>query len=328
MFRTIPPITKNLIIINVVFYLLQLVFSSQGGDLNYMLGLHYFQANDFHLWQPLTYMFMHASLMHLFFNMFGLWMFGGLIERTFGQRHFIIYYLVCGLGAAFCQELSQFFQVYSMISAQGAGITDMMHLSMADKMMLNNFGLTVGASGCIYGILLAFGMSYPEERIFVFPLPVPVKARWFVCIYVFIELWQAISNAHGASDGIAHIAHLGGMVFGYLLIKYWRGASPQFNGWDGYEVDNPRDGFFAKISSWLRSMTRKKDDYTFGQQGTKRGPWFEGKWHTAQTTTTTSAEVNESKKKNSEEIDAILDKIRRSGYDSLTEAEKKKLFEQ
>jgi membrane associated rhomboid family serine protease len=163
--------------------------------------------------------------------MFALWMFGGTVERTFGEKRFLIYYIICGLGAAICQEISQFVQIYAMLPSE-VTIEQMFHLSYADRMALNAF-TTVGASGCVYGILLAFGMSYPEERIFIFPLPVPVKAKWFVIAYAAIELGSALSSR---GDGVAHVAHLGGMLFGYFLIKYWRKTSDTFNGWDGYEI--------------------------------------------------------------------------------------------
>ena len=228
--RNIPNITKNLLIINIICYMAKLVLT---GRINFdnVFGLHFFLAEDFHLHQLLTYMFMHASFTHLFFNMFALWMFGGTVERTFGEKRFLIYYIVCGLGAALCQELSQFVQIYAMLPPE-ATIGEMFHLSYADRVALNAF-TTVGASGCVYGILLAFGMSYPEERIFIFPLPVPIKAKWFVMGYAAIELWSALSSR---GDGVAHVAHLGGMLFGYFLIKIWRKTSDTFNGWDGYEI--------------------------------------------------------------------------------------------
>jgi membrane associated rhomboid family serine protease len=228
--RQIPNITKNLLIINIICYMAKMVLAGRI-DFGNVFGLHFFLAEDFHIHQLLTYMFMHANFTHLFFNMFALWMFGGTVERTFGEKRFLIYYIICGLGAAICQEISQFVQIYAMLPSE-VTIEQMFHLSYADRMALNAF-TTVGASGCVYGILLAFGMSYPEERIFIFPLPVPVKAKWFVIAYAAIELGSALSSR---GDGVAHVAHLGGMLFGYFLIKYWRKTSDTFNGWDGYEI--------------------------------------------------------------------------------------------
>jgi membrane associated rhomboid family serine protease len=281
-------------------------------DMTGLFGLHYFQATEFHLYQLVTYMFMHGSLTHLFFNMFALWMFGGVIERTFGTKHYLIYYMVCGLGAALCQELSQFVMVYSQIAEQGATLNDMFNLSLVDRQTLNAL-TTVGASGSIYGILLAFGMCYPEERMFIFPLPVPIKAKWFVIGYAAIELFSAMSQR---GDGVAHVAHLGGMLFGFLLIRMWRRTSYSFNGWDGYEVKDESTSILGKIRHWLHLDKRDKfdDDLNYGRKNTTSR--HNDDW-----------QYNADQKKKEEEIDKILDKIRRSGYGSLTEEEKKKLFE-
>ena len=310
--RQIPTITKNLLIINVICYLAYIVLGGKGIDLNDIFGLHYAQAQDFRFYQLVTYMFMHASFEHVFFNMFALWMFGGVIERTFGEKRYLLYYMVCGLGAALCQEVSQFFQVYFMIADNGATLSDMMNLSPLDRQALNAL-TTVGASGCIYGILLAFGMTYPEERMFIFPLPVPVKAKWFVAGYAVIEVVLALMQR---GDGVAHIAHLGGMLFGYILIKMWRKTKPGFNGWDGYEVKDSSKTILGRIRQWLHldKKNQTDEDLKYGKQNThadQKQDW----------------QYNAEKKKREEEIDKILDKIRKSGYASLSEEEKKKLFD-
>lgn len=311
--RQIPYITKNLLIINCICFLACTVLENRM-DLTSFFGLHYVQATHFHVYQFVTYMFMHASLSHLFFNMFALWMFGGVIERTFGQKKFMIYYFVCGLGAALCQELSQFVQFYSMIADQGGTLSDMMDLSMGNRVALNAYN-TVGASGAIYGILLAFGMTFPEERMFIFPLPVPIKAKWFVCGYILIELWSATGQR---GDGVAHVAHLGGMLFGYLLIKMWRNNSSSFNGWDGYEVKDSSATILGKIRKWLH-LDRDKSSSSSSSSSSS---------NTASTANEREKdwEYNKRKQQEEKEIDAILDKIRTSGYDSLTEEDKKKLF--
>ena len=308
--RTIPPITKNLLIINTICYLAYIVLSGRGVNLNGIFGLHYIQASEFYLYQLVSYMFMHASFMHLFFNMFALWMFGSVIERTFGQKKFLTFYLVCGLGAALCQELSQAAMVYSLIAGQGGTLTDFLHLSPLYRAALNGM-TTVGASGCIYGVLLAFGMTFPEERMFIFPLPIPIKAKWFVCGYIAIELFMALSQQ---SDGVAHVAHLGGMLFGYLLIKAWRKRSSSFNGWDGYEVKDEAQTILGRIRRWLHLDRKDNDDLNYGKRNTtakNQQDW----------------DYNARNKKQEDEIDKILDKIRRSGYQSLTEEEKRKLFD-
>lgn len=310
--RNIPPITKNLLIINTICYLAYIVLVKRGVNLNDIFGLHYIQASEFYLYQLVTYMFMHASFTHLFFNMFALWMFGGVMERTFGQKRFLIYYSVCGLGAALCQELSQAAMVYSMIAEQGGTFQYMLHLSQPERVFLNGM-TTVGASGAIYGILMAFGMTYPEERMFIFPLPVPIKAKWFVCGYIAIELFLALGEH---SDGVAHVAHLGGMLFGYLLIKGWRKQSSTFNGWDGYEIKDKPHTLLGRIRRWLRLDKNNvaDEDLNYGRQNTtsrNQQDW----------------DYNAKAKKKEDEIDKILDKIRRSGYQSLTEEEKRKLFD-
>lgn len=310
--RNMPPITKNLLIINTICFLAFQVLSGRGVNLNDIFGLHYIQAADFRIYQLVTYMFMHATFMHLFFNMFALWMFGGIIERTFGQRRFLLFYFVCGLGAAFCQELSQAAMLYSVIAEQGGTLADMFSLSQADRLMLNSM-TTVGASGSIYGILLAFGVTYPEERMFIFPLPVPVKAKWFVCGYVVIELFMALSQR---GDGVAHVAHLGGMLFGYTLIKAWRKRSSSFNGWDGYEIKDKSQTILGRIRRWLH-LDRDNDaneDLNYGRRNSSAKNSRE--W-----------DYNAKNKKEEDEIDKILDKIRRSGYQSLTDEEKQKLFD-
>lgn len=211
----IPPVTKNLLIINVLFFLATLVAPKYGIDLTGMLGLHYFMASDFHLYQFVTYMFMHGGFAHLFFNMFALWMFGITLEHVFGPKRFLIYYMVCGLGAGLVQEAVQYIEYVAVLSAYDSVNTGISIIPMSEYL---NLMTTVGASGAVYGILLAFGMLFPNQGMFVFPLPFPIKAKWFVTGYVVIELLLGLQG----SDGVAHFAHLGGMLFGLLLIIYWR----------------------------------------------------------------------------------------------------------
>lgn len=218
--NNIPTVTRNLLIINVVLFLATYLMQMIGADLNSILGLHFILAPDFKAYQLLTYMFAHGGWSHIFFNMFALWMFGCIVERTWGARKFLFYYIACGIGAGLFQELAQMVQFYLLAAEQIQGFTlsQTMLVVNANAMFLNAW-TTVGASGAIYGILLAFGMLYPEERLFIFPLPVPIKAKWFVLIYAAIELFMAFSTT---GDGVAHLAHLGGMVVGFFLIRYWR----------------------------------------------------------------------------------------------------------
>lgn len=306
--RTIPTITKNLLIINILMFAAAFVFGRIGVELNDLLGLHFFMASEFHIYQLFTYMFMHGGLEHIFFNMFALWMFGCVVERVWGPKKFLFYYLVCGVGAGIIQEIAQFGSFYMEATAQfpGASFGDVIQIAHNSAHVLNNW-TTVGASGAIYGILLAFGMIFPEERIFIFPLPVPIKAKWFVLFYAAIELFFAL-NSQG--DNVAHVAHLGGMLFGFLLIRYWQRhpGSDRFGRQSGMQFfDNMR-------SNWEKRSHKKSSDEQRQSEPTSRRS--ETDW-----------EYNAHKKVEQDEIDQILDKIRRSGYDSLSEEEKRKLFE-
>ena len=190
----IPKITKNLLIINVIVYLATLVMW-RGLDLNDVFGLHFFLAPDFHFYQFFTYMFMHAGFMHLFLNMFALWMFGCVVENVWGPKKFLFYYMACGVGAGLFQELAQFVQFHVIAAQQvpGIGMFELLQVAEANAEGLNTW-TTVGASGAVYGILLAFGMIFPEQRIFIFPFPFPIKAKWFVIIYAGLEVAQALST--------------------------------------------------------------------------------------------------------------------------------------
>jgi membrane associated rhomboid family serine protease len=219
MMNNLPPITKNLLIINVLCYFGIIVARRYGLDLDSVLGLHFFLASDFKLYQLFTYMFMHANLEHIFFNMFAVWMFGRTLEMVFGSKRFLTYYLVCGIGAGIVQEVIQYvFYATELVRYDSVNI-GVEIVPMAEYL---NFMTTVGASGAVYGILLAFGMLFPNSQMFVFPLPFPIKAKFFVIGYALIELFLGLGQT---GDGVAHFAHLGGMIFGFLLIMYWRKKS-------------------------------------------------------------------------------------------------------
>lgn len=214
--NNLPPVTKNLLIINILCFFGYQVAKKYGIDLNNMLGLHFFLASDFNLAQLVTYMFMHANFQHIFFNMFAVWMFGRTLEHVLGSKRFLTYYMVCGIGAGLVQELVQYVQYAMELSHYENVNTGLAIIPMAEFL---NMMTTVGASGAVYGILLAFGMLFPESRMFVFPLPFPIKAKFFVIGYAVIELFSGFGSS---GDGVAHFAHLGGMIFGFLLIIYWR----------------------------------------------------------------------------------------------------------
>lgn len=309
--RQIPIATKNLLIINIVAFIATYLL---GGsiDIKSMFGLHFFLAADFSVIQLVTYMFLHSGFLHLFFNMFALWMFGCVIENVLGTRKFLIYYFISGIGAGLMQEVAQYVQFYTIISGSSSGLsfTDVLYIAKEHAVVLNGW-TTIGASGAVYAILLAFGMIFPNERIFIFPLPVPIKAKWFVIFYVAIELFSAISSS---SDGVAHTAHLGGMLFGFLLLRYWRSSHKSY-----YDESSGRQFFdrlrknFEAHKGRSTATDTRFDDY---EDVTDNNASNE-----------TDAEYNARKKAEQDEIDAILDKIRKSGYDSLTKAEKKRLFD-
>ena len=301
MFNT-PPITKNLLIINLLAFVATLVYP-QLADIG---GLHFFMASDFSVLQLLTYMFLHGGWAHLLFNMLALWMFGRVMESVWGGRKFLFYYLSCGVGAGIMQEIAQLVQFHELLTSDAPMLmVNGMLISHGQLPEYLNLFTTVGASGAIYAILLAFGMTFPNERIFIFPLPLPIKAKWFVIFYAAIELVSAIGSS---ADGVAHMAHLGGMLFGFLMIRYWsRHPGTGYNRAGGAQFFDNLKGTFDR---YRNKYQRQRQD----QGGSARQP--ETDW-----------EYNARKKAEQDEIDRILDKIRKSGYDSLTKEEKQKLFD-
>ena len=318
MFRNIPIITRNLLIINVLAFLASFVIDFGGKDLNDWGALHFFMASDFHLYQFVTYQFLHGSFTHLFFNMFALWMFGCVIENVWGPKRFIFYYIFCGIGAGICQELVQYVSYLTDPQLSALELTTAIPVHTGhgiETMMLSEYlngWCTIGASGAVYAILLAFGMTFPNERIFIFPLPVPIKAKWFVMIYAAIELFSAAASS---GDGVAHMAHIGGMLFGVMLILYWR----------------RRPGDVFKMNSARQFFDRwgKKSSHFGGFNHTGNTSYTRNSGFSSQTYTRPEddMEYNARKKARQEEIDRILDKIRKSGYDSLSKEEKLRLFE-
>ena len=306
MFR-IPTITKNLLIINLIAFLATLVFQMRGIDLADIGGLHFFMASHFHFYQLITYQFLHGGFTHILFNMFGLWMFGSVIENVWGPKKFLFYYITCGIGAGLMQELAQFGSFYMTVTEQvpDASLGMVFQFGEQYATALNSW-TTIGASGAVYAVILAFGMTFPNERLFIIPFPFPIKAKWFVLGYVAIEFFSALGSS---GDGVAHTAHLGGMLFGYLMIRYW-------NKHPNATYDRSRgQQFFENLKrnfDQRQRNTHRRDNDMHVEQGGSRE---------------TDQKYNARKRKNQEEIDAILDKIRKSGYDSLTKEEKKRLFD-
>ena len=235
--RNLPTVTRYLLIANFVIYLLADIMQRYGVDLNYLCGLHFVSASTFHWWQPFSYMFLHANLSHIICNMFAVWMFGPMIENEWGERRFLIYYLVCGLGAAVVQEAVWAIMLSEMSGHYGAA-------ALAQYAAAIN---TIGASGAVFGILFAFGWLYPDVPLYILFIPVPIRARVFVIFYAAFELFAGLGSVAGfTADNVAHFAHLGGMLFGWLLILWWR----------------KHDWHEPKIVDWFRSLFKGKDGHT------------------------------------------------------------------
>jgi len=299
-----PPATRNLILANCVVLLIQNLLPER---LESLFGLHFLLASDFHVWQFVSYMFLHGGLTHLFFNMFALWMFGVVIEQTLGTKKFLIYYFVCGIGAGCCQELWQLGQYFYEGLGNYTVVTDgITRISMESYL---NSWTTVGASGACYGILLAFGMLYPEQRIMLLIPPIPMKAKYFVFAYAVIEVISAFSS----NSNIAHFAHLGGMLFGWLLLRYWKR-----NHYFGYQAAGSYGNGWQNVSSRKPSLWQQlKNKFRKPKIHPSGGRSFHAE---------TDYEYNLRKKQEEERLDLILDKIKKSGYDSLTGEEKDFLF--
>lgn len=235
-FSGIPKVCKNILIINLIVWLAQLVLMQKGIDLSDHLGLYYFESSNFRIYQFITYMFLHdpSSFGHVFFNMFAVFMFGRLLEQIWGPKRFLTYYFITGIGAALVQMLVVGIRIHSVKSGlspdaiydvyeQGRQLLQQnMNYTDAAKGSLNllmNVG-TIGASGAVFGILLGFGVLFPNMPLFIIPFPFPIKAKWLVILYGLVEL--VFGFAYLPGDNVAHFAHLGGMFFGIFVLLYWK----------------------------------------------------------------------------------------------------------
>lgn len=206
-------VVNNLIMLNVVVFLAQWISPKLDAQLTQYLGLHFWESINFYPHQIITYMFLHGSLSHLFFNMFALWMFGRILEWDLGPKRFLIYYMVTGIGAGILNLGVNWIEFSSLYNTYGNDPNLIHHI---------NNSVTIGASGAVFGVLLAFGMIHPNERIMLLIPPMPIKAKYFVIIYGVLELVLGVTQ-YGTSN-IAHFAHLGGMLFGFILLKYWKSS--------------------------------------------------------------------------------------------------------
>ncbi|MBK9290608.1 MAG: rhomboid family intramembrane serine protease [Bacteroidetes bacterium] len=269
-FRVLPPVVKNLLIINGLFFLATISFQTSFGlDLTKTLGLHFPLASDFRPWQFITYMFMHGGFAHILFNMFALWMFGYALENVWGGKRFLVYYMVTGIGAGMVYLIWIWFQMRPDIQAMDrflatASVESLQQFTSEHTFRVSRFSgpiwhefqkfernlslislnpfdtralsealefvslyrdyylnqfVVVGASGAVFGILLAFGMMFPNSLIYLYFF-IPIRAKYFVILYGAFELFEGVMNRPG--NNIAHFAHLGGMIFGYFLIRYWK----------------------------------------------------------------------------------------------------------
>jgi len=227
--NSMPPVVKNLIAINIVLWLASEVvpgiFLKWGlnVDLTDILGLHYWESAKFNPAQLVTYSFMHGGIGHIFFNMFALYMFGGVLEQLWGTKRFLFYYLLTAVGAGLVQEIFWTVEFHSAISAINNAISsDVLNAPalIDQKKQFLNALITIGASGSVFGLLLAFGWLFPEVKLMMLFIPIPIKARVFVLIYGVAELFLGVAQFSG--DNIAHFAHLGGMLFGAFLILFWK----------------------------------------------------------------------------------------------------------
>lgn len=210
MYNSIPPVVKNLLILNGLFFLGTFAAQSFEIDLIRLLGLHSLQSEYFRPYQYITHMFMHGGFLHIFSNMFALWMFGSRLEMTWGPSRFLFYYFFTGLGAAALHSGVTYWEIEQYREA-GASITQLTRLINIP---------TVGASGAVFGVLIGFGLLFPNTRLMLLFPPIPIKAKVFVFLYGAFELYAGFNSLSGGSN-IAHFAHVGGMLFGYILIKYW-----------------------------------------------------------------------------------------------------------
>ena len=229
----IPVVTRNILIVNAIFFIATLI------NENFMVstfGLFYPASQYFRWWQPITHMFMHGGFWHLFFNMYTLFIFGMAVERTIGERKFLIFYFVCGLGAAALHMGVQALQASALLNQMADAGTDAALAAGTSKALAAaksyaelKLTPTVGASGAIYGVLLGYAFLYPDNQMTLLFPPVTLSAKWMVLIFLGIELLTGVT---GTLDGVAHFAHLGGALFGWLMMIWWKKSGSLYNqGW-------------------------------------------------------------------------------------------------
>ncbi len=236
-FRNMQPVVKNLLIINLLFFLATFVFEQQGISLIHLLGLYYFDSPNFEPYQLATHFFMHGGLGHIFFNMFALVVFGNMLERVWGPKRFLIFYFITALGAALLHQLVQGFEIYSA-SGTFFPFMDGSFEYLSDGSVINVGGLngfqasvrnmaipTVGASGAVYGLLAGVALLFPNTTVYLY-FAIPVKMKWLALGLAAIAVFSGFQDRPG--DSVAHFAHLGGMLVGFILIKIWQRNKTNF----------------------------------------------------------------------------------------------------
>ena len=291
-FSFFPPVIKNLLIINIAVFFLQMILDniSFGGMPGWYVINRYFALNpltgmdaagqpyNFQIWQLITYQFLHGGFMHIFFNMFALWIFGVELENMFGSKKFLFYYLMCGVGAGLLHVFGS--PIFEGISAP-----------------------TIGASGAVYGVLIAFAMYFPDRYVFLLFPPMPVKAKYLIAFYIVIEFMSV-----GSANYVAHLAHLGGAFFGFLFVLYDKRK--------GINVE----GMYYRIKNMFSPPPDNRQQFRQTKRKSRGGDVEDAEFYEINS-------QNESTKVDQSEIDEILDKISKSGYQNLTEREKRILFE-
>ena len=232
-FANLTPVVKTLLIINIIFFIGTWLLADRFTIISY-LPAYYFNSPQFRPWQIITYMFMHANIAHIFFNMFALFMFGPILEYSIGSKRFLNLYFICGIGAIVIQMLIQAIEVHNLIGAftinDSSSIINQLDPLAIQKLKAIYEYPVVGASGAVVGIVVTFAMLYPNMEMMILFIPVPVKAKYIIPAYIAIELFSGIGQSSGISqfsgDNVAHFAHLGGALFGFLMVKLWHLQRP------------------------------------------------------------------------------------------------------
>ncbi len=217
-FANLTPVVKNLLIINIIFFIATYILLNQFNMVRW-LSVFYFDSPFFRPWQVITYMFMHANIEHIFFNMFALFMFGPILEYSLGSKRFFNLYFICGIGAIALQWIVQAIEIHQLIGAFVVHRDTTASPEVVSKIGDIYDTPILGASGAIFGVLVAFATLYPNMEMLIFFIPIPVKAKYVISVYIIYEIYSSIHQTSG--DNVAHLAHIGGAIFGFALIKIW-----------------------------------------------------------------------------------------------------------